>query len=120
LIDTDDSIHLCKLLKLENISCANSYDLRLDSKVSHLRSGQIELGIIWVLDKVCLPILIGVIGRIIGDKIINRLKSKNDELEKINTQIEIKIVDDNLSIISIKHNGDAEKLMKILEGLKND
>ena len=35
-IDTDDSIYLYKLLRAQGILCANSHDLGIESKVSHL------------------------------------------------------------------------------------
>jgi len=116
-IDTDDAIYLTKLLKLENLSCANSYNLGLEAKVSHLRSFEIKLGLIWILDKACIPILMAVIARLIGDK-ISQSKKKNQDAPKI--KAELKIFDNKIESGSIDYDGDVDGFMKVLEGFKSD
>lgn len=120
LIDTDDSIHLSKLLKSEGVSCANSYDLGLDSKILQLRNVEIQLGIIWILNKICLPIVTAVIGRIIGEKIINRSKSKSSDVTEPIIRAEMKLIDNKITTASIKYDGDGKTFLKLLEGLKDD
>ncbi|MDJ0516499.1 MAG: hypothetical protein QNJ74_09680 [Trichodesmium sp. MO_231.B1] len=116
LIDTDDAIHLTKLLRLEKLSCANSYDLGLEAKVSHLRSFEIKLGLIWILDKACIPILIAVIVRLIGDK-ISQLNKNNQNSPQI--QAELKIFDNKIESGSVNYHGDVDGFLKVLEGFKN-
>ncbi len=116
-IDTDDAIYLSKLLKLEKLSCANSYDLGLEAKVSHLKSVEIKLGLIWILDKACIPILIVVIGRLIGDK-ISQSNKNNQNYPKI--KAELKVFDNKIESSSVNYDGDVDGFMKVLEGLKND
>nr|WP_293104609.1 hypothetical protein [Okeania sp. SIO2F4] len=117
LIDTDDAIYLTKLLKLEQLSCANSYDLGLEAKVSNLRSVEIKLGLIWILDKACIPILIVVIVRLIGDKISQSNKNNQNSPQ---IQAELKIFDNKIESGSVNYHGDVDGFLKVLEGFKND
>ncbi len=117
LIDTDDAIYLTKLLKLEKLSCANSYDLGLEAKVSHLRSVEIKLGLIWILDKACIPILIVVIGRLIGDK-ISQSNKNNQNSQKI--KAELKVFDNKIESGTVDYDGNVDGFIKVLEKFKND
>lgn len=69
LIDAGDSIILSKLLKEEGLKCANSHNLGLSAKVAERRGVDLWFGSIWILDHAALPILISVLGRLLGERI---------------------------------------------------
>jgi hypothetical protein len=116
LIDRDDAIYLSKLLKESDISCANSYDLGLSTKVLHLRSIEINLGVIWIIDHACLPLVVAIIGRMVGDSISNSLT--NSEVPTVKAKI--KVLDNNITSAAIDYNGNAQDFLKVLEGLKDE
>jgi hypothetical protein len=114
LIDSGEGITLSKLLKEENVACANSYDLGLKAKINERRSSEYYLGCIWILEHAALPIVAGVIGRLLSEKILKR--SKDDSRDQV--QADIKIIDEKLSA-DIKFSGDVEAFLKMFEGLDN-
>ncbi|MGB5770294.1 MAG: DUF2442 domain-containing protein [Crocosphaera sp.] len=120
LIDRDDAIYLSKLLKESDISCANSYDLGLSTKVLHLRSIEINLGVIWIIDHACLPLVVAIIGRMVGDSISNSLKKNQANSEVPTVKAKIKVLDNNITSAAIDYNGNAQDFLKVLEGLKDE
>lgn len=121
LIDTDDSTYLSKRLKEKKVKCANSSDLGLTAKISSNRSIEIRLGAIWILNHACLPILIAIVSRMIGDKVIEATKkNKKQNVELPIVKANLKILDSKISSASIEYNGDAQGFIKMLEGIQNE
>ncbi|UUO16369.1 DUF4926 domain-containing protein [Dolichospermum heterosporum] len=120
LIDTDDAIHLSKLLREAQVKCATSYDLGIKAKVSSNRSIEIRLGVIWILNHACLPILIGLVSRIIGDKVTEAIKQNKADTELPTIKASIKVLEGKISSASIEYNGDAQEFIRMLEGIQND
>jgi hypothetical protein len=121
LIDTDDAIFLSKLLKEKKVKCANSCDLGVTAKVSSNRSIEIRLGVIWILNHACLPILIAIVSRMIGDKVIEATKkNKKENIESPIVKANLKVLDSKISSASIEYNGDAQGFIKMLEGIQNE
>lgn len=121
LVDTDDAITLSKLLKEEGVPCANSYDIGLETIVIARRSIDIWLGTIWILNHAAVPLLISVVGRLVGEKIQNKLQNIEDEKETelITVHADIQILEGGISSASIKYTGEAEEFIKILQGISN-
>lgn len=127
LADSGESITLSKLLKEKGVKCANSYDLGLNSKTSERRGVDLWLGSIWILEHIALPILIGVLTRLLGEKIQKKLDTANqlkasqkfDDSQETKVHVDIKfIIDGKLS--EIKYNGDADTFLKVINGLYDE
>lgn len=112
LIDSGEAIALSKLLREEKIACANSYDLGLETKVSERRSSEHYLGCIWILEHAALPIVAGVLSRLLGEKIQQRLKGASEA----QVRADIKIIDEKVSA-DIRFSGDVEAFLKVFKGL---
>ena len=122
LIDTDDAITLSKLLKEEGVPCANSYDIGLETIVLARRSIDIWLGTIWILNHAALPLLISVVGRLVGEKVKSELQNAKNEndTELITIHADIQILEGKISSASIKYTGEVEGFLKILQGIVNE
>jgi len=127
LADSGESINLSKLLKEKGVKCANSYDLGLNSKTSERRGADLWLGSIWILEHGVLPLLIGVLGRLLGEKIQkkldagNQLKAsqKSDDSQETKVHADIKVIDGKLSA-EIKYNGDADIFLNVIKSLYDE
>lgn len=112
LIDAEGAITLSKLLKEKEIACANSYDLGLKTKVSARRSTEYYLGCIWILEHAALPLVIGVVGRLIGEKIQTKWRGHG----KAKVRANIKVIDGKVDA-DISFSGDADAFLKVFKGL---
>ncbi|MEG4585409.1 hypothetical protein QUA54_09350 [Microcoleus sp. MOSTC5] len=127
LADSGESITLSKLLKEKGVKCANSYDLGLNTKTSERRGADLWLGSIWILDHAALPLFIGVVGRLLGEKIQKKLDAANqlkasqesDDSQETKVHADIKVIDGKLSA-EIKYNGDADTFLKVIKGLYDE
>ncbi|NEQ55276.1 MAG: hypothetical protein F6K11_35025 [Leptolyngbya sp. SIO3F4] len=127
LADSGESVTLSKLLKEEGVKCANSYDLGLDTKIAERRGVALWLGSIWVLNHAALPLLISVVGRLLGEKVQKQLNSANqlevsqtsENSEETEVYADLKIIDGKLSA-EIKYNGDANTFLTVLKGIHDD
>ena len=115
LVDSTESITLSKLLKQENIACANSYDLGLDTKLTELRGLDIYVGCIWIRDHAAVPAVVAILSRFLGDKIQEWRKGS----KKSQVHAELKITDEKISA-EIEFNGDTEAFLKVIKGLKDE
>jgi len=127
LVDSAESITLSKLLKEKGLMCANSYDLGLNTKVSERRGLDLWLGSIWILNHAALPLLISVVGRLLGEKIQKGLEASRDQkksqgfenLDGTKVYAALKLIDGKVSA-EIKFHGDADTFLKVLKGINND
>jgi hypothetical protein len=127
LVDSAESITLSKLLKEKGLMCANSYDLGLNTKVSERRGLDLWLGSIWILNHAALPLLISVVGRLLGEKIQKGLEASRDQkksqgfenLDGTKVYADLKLIDGKVSA-EIKFHGDADTFLKVLKGINND
>jgi len=127
LADSGESITLSKLLKEEGVECANSYDLGLNSKISERRGLDLWLGSIWVLNHTALPLVISVVGRLLGERIQKKLENSKqlkasqevENSEETKVHANLKIIDGKLSA-EIKYHGDANTFLKVLKGINDD
>ena len=127
LVDSGESITLSKLLKEEGLRCANSYDLGLDAKILERRGLDLWFGSIWILNHAALPLLISVMGRLLGEKVQKGLEAsrgqKNSQilenLDETKVYADLRIIDGKVSA-EIKFQGDANTFLKVLEGINNN
>jgi len=78
LFDTVESIDLCKLLKSERLSCANSADLGLNIRYRDRRAADLWLGTLWILQAAIMPIVYSVIGAAIYAWMNRKLGQKQE------------------------------------------
>ena len=124
LNDSDGAIVLSKLLKEEGARCANSYNLGLTANVFERRSAELWLGSVWVLNHAVVPLLISVLGRILGEKIHKKLEAdtssrKLQSLDVNRIHINLNFVDGEIHT-EIKFDGDADTFMKILRSINDE
>ncbi|GAQ00146.1 hypothetical protein [Leptolyngbya sp. NIES-2104] len=80
----------------------------------------------WILNHAVLPLLISVIGRLLGEKIQKELESsKQQKLSQLSgkpdetrVHVNLKIVDEKASS-EITFHGDADTFLRILKGINN-
>lgn len=124
LYDAHDSVHLSKLLKSENVKCANSYDLKLNVQTYDRRGGEIWLGVVFVTTMLVLPILTSVIGNLITPHIKKLLHSSDKEQEpKIHIYLVFPKDLESQEFEGIHHIGSFEELkekIKLLQSKKNE
>jgi hypothetical protein len=119
VFDGQDAITLSKLLKQQNIKCANSFDLNLDAPTKERRGNDIWLGQLYILNDFVLPIVTGVIGSLLATAIADRKKRKDLRAPASNVHAEISI-NKRDGITNIQYSGDPEALVKILKVLECD
>jgi hypothetical protein len=127
LNDSDGAIMLSKLLKEAGARCANSYNLGLNANVFERRSSELWLGSVWVLNHTVLPVLISVIGRILGETVQKRLEENRqieDSQQLQNTDVtrihaKLNFVDGKIST-EINFDGDADTFLKIIKSINDD
>jgi hypothetical protein len=104
LIETFESIQICKTLKSHGIQVKSLYDYGIEIPLYDRRCNDQYLGIILIKD-VALPIVLGVLSNWISNKLLNstiHLKLKIQKPEEI---------------ISIDYNGDEKTLKQIIDSL---
>lgn len=119
VFDGQDAITLSKLLKQQNIRCANSFDLNLDAPTKERRGNDIWLGQLYILNDFVLPIVTGVIGSLLAAAIADRKKRKDLRAPASNVHAEISI-NKRDGITNIQYSGDPEALVKILKVLESE
>jgi hypothetical protein len=76
LYDTRDGINLCKKFRDNGLKSGNSFDLKIHNNFYGRKSLDIWLGTLWVLDKLVLPLVVSIVGSIIGPPIYTHIKGK--------------------------------------------
>jgi len=117
LYDASDSIILAKHLKAKGVNCANSLDLSFQPQIFERRSSEKWFGVVYLRNNVVVPLFVTVLGTILADQIITTPKSADEPIPKVH--IELKIEKQN-NITTLKYDGDAETLLKILKNLENE
>lgn len=129
LFDADLSCKLSKKLKQNGVRCANSYDLGIDSKIAVRQNNDVYLGLIWILDKIAVPILITIICDWFKEKRNENNGNTSIKISNLNNSI---LINNNFNCITnfdknnihveiilpdgktIKHDGDAKTLKRRL------
>lgn len=101
LSDADLSYDLSKALKQSGLKCINFYDSAVR------QSDEMYFGVIWILDKIAIPIFNTVVSALLVTLITN---NRNNKKNKNIIHIEIHFPNGNI----IKHNDDAETLIERL------
>ncbi len=114
--DAQDAVNLSKMLKLEGVKCANSYDLGLDLPTKERRSNDIWIGQLYVLNDAILPILEGVIGSLLATSISNWKNRRDLRAPAGSVHAEITIIRPE-GKVEINYAGDPETLLKIVKTL---
>ena len=113
LHDAGNAIDLSKQLKATGVKCANSFDLGLDIGVLEKRGADLWLGVVWVLDYVAVPLVVGVISSMLASEVYDRLKAK----KQIHLSLYLQKGDE---LTKIKYDGDSETLGQILSSINQD
>jgi len=124
---TDDLFDACgtsdlhKMLKAKGLKCANSFDLGIEAGVLDRRSGDVWLGLVWIMDKFAIPIFVGVVSAWIASKIKRNSGSTDSTIQQSEPKIHL-----NLRLLrgedltTMKYDGDPETLIRILNGINVD
>jgi len=115
LIESNDTINLSKMLKQANITCGNSYDLKINPRILERRHSDRWFGLIWIRDHLVVPIVTGVV---VGILVADLAKSNNSLGVEKRPDVHISIVIQNDdSFTNFKYDGDPETLEKLFNGL---
>jgi len=111
LFDASDAINLSKFLKMQNLLCANSFDLSLESQILERRSSEKWFGVVLIRNKIILP----VFATVIGGLILNRIDGR-DESDQVHIELHLEKPEE---FTRIKYDGDGETLIKVLDAIKD-
>jgi hypothetical protein len=110
LYDADETRNLAKLLKAASLRSATALDLGKDIPILHMRSSEIWLGVLWILDNAALPLIIQVIGPLISAK----LGAMTQPEPKVHADI---YVENGPKTTKLFFSGDGETLVRVLKSL---
>lgn len=115
-VDSSETLDFYKTLKSEGFSCANSYDLGLDSKIITRRGDDIWLGQIYIINDLVIPALMSVLENYITT---NFSLSKNQVIltDEPKVHLELKLTRKG-KISKIKFDGSSEDALKIIKSFK--
>jgi hypothetical protein len=120
-MDAQDAITFSKLLKQNNVKCANSYDLGLDIPTLERRSNDIWLGQLYIINDFVMPIVFNTVCSILAAVIIEKRQKKKDNDNAPSGSVHTELTINRPSgITHIKYSGDPEILVKIMEALKDE
>lgn len=105
-VESDEHITLGKLLKEAGLNAANSYDLGLESRVIERRSNTIWLGVIWIGEKLAVPVLV--------EQLKKYLPSRDDGSERNVVKCEL-YRQRGEDVDHLKFDGDSECFKKLLD-----
>lgn len=115
LYDANNAVQLSKVLKINSVKCANSFDLGLEPDVSILKSADAYLGLLYILDNVVIPGLVMTLSALF----ISKISPTGEKLGKNNgTCIHVELYLPRGECL--KYDGDSETLIKILNAIKED
>ncbi len=115
LYDASHAILLSKMLKQKGVKCANSYDLGFESEVYIRQSGDLYLGLVYILEELAIPFFVSVLAALVVQK-INSDEDRLEEKNSSNVNIDLYLPKDK----HLKYTGDSETLLEILRNLKGD
>ena len=113
LHDAGSAIDFSKQLKDIGVRCANSFDLGIEAAVIDRRSADLWLGLVWVLDYVTVPFVVGVVSSLLASSVYDKLKSKRQVHLTLYLQKE-------QGLTKIRYDGDSETLKQILGSIIHD
>lgn len=118
LLDSSETLDFYKELKSKGISCANSYDLDLETKTIARRSDDIWIGQIFIINDFIIPAVMTILEHFI----VNSFSFSNKQISLTGdptVHIELKL-HKNGKISKIKFDGDKKDLLKIIKALKKN
>lgn len=116
MVDSSETLDLYKAFKEAGLSCANSYDLGLESKTIARRSHDIWLGQIFIINDLVIPALMAALEYYI----ITHFSAEKKQVsltDDAKVHMEIKLTKKG-KISKIKFNGSAEDALKIIRAYK--
>lgn len=116
MVDSSETLDLYKTFKEAGFSCANSYDLGLESKTIARRSHDIWLGQIFIINDFVIPALMTVLEHYIITHFSVDKKQVN-LTDDAKVHMEIKFTKKG-KISKIKFDGSAEDALKIIKAYK--
>ena len=120
LFDASGSVELSKKLKAAGLKCANSADLGMDVPTLERRSSELWLGLIWIIDNIAIPAIVGVISNLLWSKF-----KKSKDLCKMDPSQRTPPVhlclriDRGMDSTKIDYVGDPETLINVLNSINN-
>ena len=116
-----EATDLVKRLKERGLRSASLYELGFEASTLSRRSDEKWLGVIWVRDKVAIPVLTGVLSALIATAITNASQKsdsgKSIEIAKDKVHVEL-YIENGEDVTSLKYKGDGENLLRVLEALQ--
>lgn len=115
-VDSSETLDFYKFLKSQGISCANSYDLGLESKVITRRGDDIWLGQIYIINDFIIPALMTVLEHYVTNN-FSLVRKQVTLIDEPKVHLELKL-NKKGKISKIKFDGSNEDLLKIIKAFK--
>jgi hypothetical protein len=111
LYDADGTRNLAKLLKSADLRCATALDLGIEIPILHMRSSEMWLGVLWILDYAVVPLIVQVLAPLISAKLDALIHPR----PKVHADL---YVENGANTIKLSYSGDGQTLVRVLKSLE--
>lgn len=118
LFEPSDSVDFGKRLKAAGLLCATAFDLGLKTSILERRADDKWLGVIYIRDKVAIPVVVSVISGLIVAKAVHTNVSPAVKMPQPQIHLELYLEKTN-EVSRISYAGDGETLVKVLKSLES-
>ncbi len=116
LTETHSQGQLLALLKGKNLRCGTMFDLGLGSGAQKADDGSLRLGVVWIVDKVAIPIVVGVISTLVASRIDDQTSPGKTPQPQVSIALYVQEGDQSRELI---YEGDGESLVRVIEAMNH-
>ncbi len=120
LYDGEDSADLAKAMRASGLKCGTSLDLGVVPKVMHRRGVELWLGTVWILERVAVPVALGVIANFVTEAMRKRAaagRAAPQEQPRVHITLDVETEHRSDRIV---YDGDAQFLTHLLTSTLTD
>lgn len=117
LMEPSDSVELGKRLKAAGLMCATAFDLGLKTSILERRADDKWLGVLYVRDKVAIPLVISVVSGLIVAAVVHGTANTGRKMTQPQIHLELYLERTN-GVSRISYVGDGETLVNVLKSLE--
>jgi|ERR1017187_8651790 hypothetical protein len=117
LLEPADSVDFGKRLKAAGLKCATAFDLGLTTSILERRADDKWLGVLYVRDKVAIPLVVSVVSGLIVAAAVHTTANSGVKMPQPQIHLELYLERTN-GVSRISYVGDGETLVNVLKSLE--
>jgi hypothetical protein len=117
LLEPSDSVDFGKRLKAAGLKCATAFDLGLKTSILERRAGDKWLAVLYVRDKVAIPLVVSVVSGLIVAAAVHATANSGGKTPQPQVHLELYLERTN-GVSRISYVGDGETLVNVLKSLE--